>query len=132
MSIFSFPKHRRLSNAKLIKQLLNKGYVINNYPVKVIWNIDARNNPYSSIQVLIIVPKKKIRSAVQRNYIKRLLRECFRKLHHECITQPIPAKNQLSLALIYIGNEKIEYLVLFKKIKELFSRLNKDVAFILE
>lgn len=132
MPSFKFPKNRRLCNTTLIKHLLNKGNVINSYPIKAVWRIDTRIDSASPVQLLVVVSKKRFKSAVQRNYLKRLLRECFRKVYPESICLPLTLQQQLSIALIYTGSEKVEYFFLHKKIKDALWRLNKDAAFILE
>lgn len=132
MPSFKFPKNKRLCNSTLIKHLLNKGNVINHYPIKLIWSIDEKMNSSSDLQLLIIVSKRRFKNAVQRNYIKRIIRECFRKVVNENLSISLNPQQQISLAIIYTGNDQAEYFLLFKKIKEILCRLNKDVAFILE
>ena len=70
-----------------------------------------------------IIPKKIFKRAVDRNFVKRLLREAVRKnkhiLQHEntCVDK---------IMLIYIGNTLPVSLELEQKIISLFIELNND------
>lgn len=72
---FTLVKAERINQAKRFRELA----VVTKRVLKLgglSWYLDA--NPQKLSRLAVSVPKKYISSAVQRNYIKRLVREAFR------------------------------------------------------
>ncbi len=75
------------------------------------------------IQAGVGVSARNFRKAVDRNRIKRLLRECYRlnKLPlHERILQ---SKKNIAVFFLYIGKELPEYTLLDEKMKAVITKL---------
>lgn len=70
-----FPKSERIKSKRLIEKLFSKGASFISYPFRVLYLEQEDDKP---TQFAISVPKKKIKTAVQRNRIKRLTREAYR------------------------------------------------------
>ena len=69
-----FTKKERLTNKTQINNLFNNGQSIKIQPLQLLWKFnDFESAPIC--QVLIVVPKKKIRLASHRNLIKRRVKE---------------------------------------------------------
>jgi ribonuclease P protein component len=75
--IYTFTKEERLCNKKLIDQLYHNGSSFLCYPFKVSWILSADPQPFPA-QVLFSVSKKRYKKAVDRNLVKRRLREAYR------------------------------------------------------
>ena len=100
------PKNERLSLQKDIDRLFESGHRFVSFPLQIIYltnDKDPEND--SGISVLISVPKKRIRQAVKRNYIKRLIRESFRINKIETVACYKQKGKQLHVAFIYICND---------------------------
>ena len=81
--------------------------------------------PYSA-QVLFSVPKKKMSGAVQRNLLKRRMREAYR-IHKEVFLDSLKTKgSQMVLAFVYIENETVEFSLIEKKIILSLNRLVRE------
>jgi ribonuclease P protein component len=96
----TFSKGERLCNYHRIQKLFQEGNSLKKYPIKLLYlAVDSQevNN-----QVLISVPKRKVRRAVHRNRIKRLIRESYRK-------QKSLLSSSYSLAFVYMGTEEVSY-----------------------
>lgn len=85
MGRFTFKKAERLSKEKTIQELFNRGSSFYLYPFKVVYML----NPDQSVitpQVLISVSSRNFPRAVDRNLIKRRIREAYRLqkeiIHH--------------------------------------------------
>jgi ribonuclease P protein component len=77
MGTFSLGKKERLSKESWIKELFEKGSSFYFHPFKVLYL--PHPDPGSTInQVLFSVSKRQFRRAVDRNTIKRRLREAYR------------------------------------------------------
>jgi ribonuclease P protein component len=74
----------------------------------VTWLLTPLTPSYPA-QVLIAVNKQTSRRAVDRNKIKRLIREAYRT-NKSILYEPLKEmKKQCALSLVYIGNQMISY-----------------------
>ena len=97
MRKFSLGKHERLSKETWIKELFEKGSSFYFHPFKVIFL--PHPDPASTVnQVLFSVSKRQFTKAVDRNQIKRHLREAWR-LNKSALTTP----GKWLVAYIYIA-----------------------------
>ncbi|MCW5912205.1 MAG: ribonuclease P protein component [Cyclobacteriaceae bacterium] len=76
MGSFTFSKAERLSKEKWIKELFEKGSSFYLYPFKIIHL--PHPDPAAAHQVLITVSSRQFKRAVDRNLIKRRIREAYR------------------------------------------------------
>jgi ribonuclease P protein component len=124
----SFSKEERLCNVKLIDKLYHSGSSFLIYPFRILW-IAADNDSISPVQILISVPKKRFKRAVDRNLLKRRIREIYRTNKSDDL---YPFLNQRSekiiLGINYIGNEIFEYPSLEKKLISAIQRLKKNIS----
>ena len=107
----TFPKNERLSRQNLTETLFQKGLSFVAYPLRVIYypieNVRADVKPAPTI--LISIPKKKIKHAVDRNYIKRRIHESYRLRKHELASLFAEKDKQLLLAFIYLNDAKTSF-----------------------
>lgn len=74
----SFGKNEKLKSKKIIETLFREGRSVKKYPLTLIY-LPLTNPEINSHKTGISVPKKLVKNAVDRNRIKRLIREAFRK-----------------------------------------------------
>lgn len=122
----SFKKEERLCSKKLIALLLNNGSSFVLYPFRITYIFTEEPLPYPA-QVLITVSRKRFKRAVDRNRIKRLTREAYRK-HKSHILYPHLEKERRSLLLmiLYVGNEIFTAKELENKLISALNRLTND------
>ncbi|MDR2916731.1 MAG: ribonuclease P protein component [Tannerella sp.] len=105
-----FPKSERLFLKKDIDRLFNNGQSFISYPLRIVYLSDTGNNsPESGISILVSVPKKRIKRAVKRNRIKRLIRETFRLNKNAIIPHHILNGKHLHIAFMYVCNDILSY-----------------------
>ena len=97
----TFKKEERLTNKKVFDRLFNSGQSISFPPFRLLWT----ENP-NLTQLGIAVPKKSFAKAVQRNKLKRRIREAYRKNKH--LLYAFLKKKNLHIALIIIYTEREE------------------------
>ncbi|WP_109831375.1 ribonuclease P protein component [Reichenbachiella versicolor] len=118
---YSFPKKERISSKKLIDALFNKGASFHIYPFMIKY---LPNSEVDAVchQVLVSVSKKRFKRAVDRNRVKRLVKEAYRlnKPHH---LQKAKSGNYWLIAYIYVGKKIHSYQMIEKKLIESFHRL---------
>ena len=73
----TFRKHERLRSRKLIAELLKKGKAVNVPPIRLI-GMATVLPPECTAQVTFAVPKRFLARAVDRNRVRRLMREAYR------------------------------------------------------
>ena len=114
----TFNKRERLKSKKLIQQLFAEGKSLTVYPLKLIYLASDHESPYK-IQTGVSVSKRNFKKAVQRNRIKRLMREAYRK-NKDLVYGSENTKKHIFM-FIYQGNKELEYRVIEEKMKELLS-----------
>jgi ribonuclease P protein component len=112
-NVTSFTKEERLCSKKLIEQLFSEGSSFNLYPLRFIF---IKQSPPSAIvpQVLISVSKRNFKKAVDRNRLKRQIREAYRL--HKTILQPAGLSTMQLLGILYIAKEKKPFKIIEKKL----------------
>ena len=74
----TYKKEERLKSKKLIQKLFAQGASVSVYPFQLVF-LKHPHFSKTTLQVGVSVSKKKVSKAVQRNRIKRVLRELFRQ-----------------------------------------------------
>jgi ribonuclease P protein component len=99
---FTFGRKERLTSRNQIEALFGKGRSFNLNPFKVIYNV-ATTAESAEIKILVAVAKKKFKKAVDRNGIKRKIREAYR-LNKHLLKESMPEKAGIHIGFIYTGN----------------------------
>lgn len=110
---YSFPKEERLHSKKLIAELFSKGSSFNLYPLRFV--LLKQDTPTATPpQVLVSVSKRHFKKAVDRNRIKRQLREIYRQ-HKQLLHTEAGYPLQV-LGILFIGKEKSGFDLIQKKL----------------
>ena len=118
--MFQFPKKQKLCNKKAIERLFINGQYISVKPFRAIWDFE-KNHDNIFLKALIVVSKKRLKLAVDRNTVKRRIKESYR-LHKNKLEPHLERSNQqLHLAIIYQQEEILDYMLLDKKINLLLK-----------
>ncbi len=120
---FVFPKKEKLKSKKLIEQLFIEGKSINNFPLKLIYlKTDFEDGGH--IKTGVIAPKKSFKKAVQRNRIKRLLREAYRLNKHLVFNN---IEGDFAFMILYLGKEMPNFEFVEMKMKGLLKKFKETV-----
>lgn len=124
----SFNKEERLCSIKLIERLYHSGSSFLVYPFRILW-LKSDTDSSFPVQVLISVPKKKFKRAVDRNLLKRRIREIYRLNKSQSLYPFLNERSEkIILGINYIGNEIAEYALLEKKFISALERLKKHIS----
>ena len=102
----TFSKEERLCSRKLLDQLFKNGSSFLLYPFRVSF-LHLHDEALSPVQVVINVSKKRYKRAVDRNLIKRRIREVYRLHKEELLLSKLNySSGVFLLSLQFIGKEK--------------------------
>ena len=118
-----FSINERLRSKRSIEKLFNNGRSFVVYPLRTIYlPISGAEDSTADFAVLISVPKKRIKGAVQRNKIKRLMREAYRLNKHACTY----AGETLHIAFMYVSNELVTYTMMEKAMQKSLQKIGQS------
>ena len=122
MERYFFKKEERLCNKRLLQQLYQRGSSFLLYPYRVVF-LPHKDLPYP-VQVVLSVPKRNIKHAVDRNLIKRRMRELYRLQKAKSI-YPFMQERQDSmlLGIQYIGKVAEPYTRMQQRMEMLAEKL---------
>jgi ribonuclease P protein component len=120
----TFRKHDRLKSSLEIDALYRENQFVASYPLKCYYSFSEKPEEKSAVRVAFAVPKRSFKHAVDRNKIKRRLREAYR-LNFRKIFEPFLNQNekQLKLFFIYTGKEIMEYGNIEKNMQVVLKRI---------
>ena len=117
-----FPKSERLYLKNDIDNLFRNGQSFLSFPLRIVYMSAPENNTSEAgISILISVPKKRIKRAVGRNRIKRIIRETYRLNKTPEIN--VQKEKRLHIAFMYISNEILPYKDMEKAMKKALKKI---------
>ncbi|SDR73692.1 ribonuclease P protein component [Formosa sp. Hel1_31_208] len=121
---FSYPKKEKLKSQKLIEKLFSEGKSIGAYPLRIVY-LKSNFEDDTRFKTGVSVSKRNFKNAVDRNHIKRLLREAYR------LNKAVYFNNILSsyaLMILYIGKDGTDFESINTKMKDLLDAFSKKVS----
>jgi ribonuclease P protein component len=119
MGAKTFRKAERLSRKKWIQELFDKGSSFNFYPYRILY-IPHPDGASSHNQVMFTVPKRLFKRAVDRNKIRRRMREAYR-----LNKGPDSLSGKLLIAYIYTAREILPSTILREKLAKTWGTISE-------
>jgi ribonuclease P protein component len=134
--LFTYKKKDKLKSRKQTQYLFSKGQSIQVFPIKLIYTIEQTEPDDSNamiqsdgiVQAGVGAPSRTFRKAVQRNRVKRLLREAYRLEKPNFINQLNLANKRLNLFFLYIDAQVLVQAEIQSKLREALAILIKKIA----
>jgi ribonuclease P protein component len=118
-------KNRRIKSRKLTEQLFSKGQRFALFPIRVLYFIQHQDLPRRvNLQAGVAVSSRQFKKAVDRNRIKRLLREAYRIQKQELESLLEKNHQQLFVFFVFTGKEIPEYQLLKERLGVILQKLS--------
>ncbi len=113
---------------KLIEALFGGGcsQSVAAFPLRAVYMLSERQPDDAPVQLLISVPKKRFKHAVDRNRVKRQVREVFRQ-HKDLLNRALPDTHRLLLAFIWLSDEHRPTKEVSQRVVGLMRRIGEKV-----
>lgn len=114
---FKYPKNEKLKSKKTIDLLFTKGKSVSKFPLRLVYT--PITDADEKLKFGVSVSKKHFKHAVDRNYFKRVLRECYRlnkHLIHDNLDQ------SYAIMFFYQTKERLSYQEINEKTIQLFEK----------
>lgn len=118
---FTYPKNEKLKSKKTIELLFSEGQSVSKYPLRLVYVENSFENE-ELIKFGVSVSKKYFKNAVDRNYLKRILRECYRlnkNILQESVDKP------MAMMFFYQSKEVLSYQEINEKTIRLFEKFTE-------
>lgn len=136
-----FPKESRLHHRSLVEGLYRNGKSFYEFPYRVTWRVlteeELEKNFRSKVpaaigkvQMMVTVPKKKRRRAVDRVLMRRRIREAYRLNRRELCerARALPGLGTLSIGIVYIHTSNLDYGAVEAKLKKALEKLQAHMG----
>lgn len=114
----TFPKEERISWKRHLDLLFMQGQSFVVYPLRVIYFPIRKEDVEAEVSIVVSVPKKKFKHAVDRNLLKRRIRESYRTQKHELTEHTTRKDMALLIAFIYISKDKSLFGIIDKAVSK--------------
>jgi ribonuclease P protein component len=120
---FAFPRTSRLKSSPQIKDVVQQRQSVFHFPIKCFYSI-VETPDSTGCQVAFLVSKKRFHHAVDRNRVKRLLREAYR-LNGKELTAP--ENRSLHLCWMFVGTELPDFHLVESAAQQIFRDLQQKL-----
>ncbi|MGX7667911.1 ribonuclease P protein component [Flavobacterium pedocola] len=120
----TYPKHEKLKSKTTIDVLFSEGKSVSKYPLRLVYvPITDEKDPF--VKFGVSVSKKYFKKATDRNYFKRVLRECYR-LNKTLLLENLP--QPYAFMFLYQTKEKLSYKEINEKTLQLFQKFTDSLS----
>ncbi len=121
---FTFPKKEKLKSQKLIEKLFLEGKAVTAFPIRLLY-LQTTFEDGSKIKTGVSVSKRNFKKAVDRNHIKRLLREAYRLNKPEYFNN---ITTSYAFMILYLGKDDADFDSVNSKLKIVFKMFLEKIS----
>ena len=120
---FTYPKNEKLKSKNTIDLLFSEGKSVSKYPLRLVF-VENPLEEKEMIKMGVSVSKKYFKHAVDRNYFKRVLRECYR-LNKNLLVDNL--EKPYAFMFFYQSKDRLNYQEINEKTIQLFHKFLENV-----
>ena len=101
----TFRKRERMTSNLLMEALFENGnsQSVTAFPLRAVYQTIERHCDHDPAQILISVPKKRFKHAVDRNRVKRQIREAYRQ-HKQLLWEKMTEGEEVLVGFIWLSD----------------------------
>ena len=119
MKTNTFPLKEHLKSKRVIEKLYAEGASVTSYPLRAVFLEQEEQEPTAAI--LISVAKRRFRHAVDRNLVKRRIREAYRTSKHPFVDALQAKGKKMAVAILYIDTRHNSTEFIKRKMEKLLA-----------
>ena len=128
MNAATFGKAEHLKSRKQIEALFAEGRSLVHHPVRLKYRLLPRAEGAVPVQAGVSASRKAFKRAVDRNRIKRVLREAYRLQKQTLVPKVAATNQQVVLFLIYTAKQALPFDVIYKATGQCLNGLQQQLA----
>lgn len=121
-------KNERLKSRKRIEELFKNGIILHHFPFKVLYKNAGQGDERYPAKFAVSVSKRFFKRAVDRNRIKRKIREAYRLNKLPLYNSLADNDQNLSLFVIYTAKEELDYDKINNEVDLILQKLQKRLS----
>ena len=123
---YQFTKEERICSDRQIEKLFKEGASFINYPLRILW-METDEGVDVPVKILVSVSKRKVHNAVDRNKVKRLIRESYR-LNKAVLYDRMAASGKCAtIAFLWLSNEPGQFSRIAEKMHEALEKIARQI-----
>ena len=119
----TFPLKEHLKSKSVIEKLYAKGASVTAYPLRAVFLEQEHDKQQPTATILISVAKKRFRHAVDRNLVKRRIREAYRTSKHTFVDALENNGKKIAVAILYIDTKHNSTAFIKRKMEKLLDNI---------
>lgn len=123
MMRYTFTKEEKLKSKVLIEQLFTDGRSMTNFPLRLVY-LQTDHKGEFKVKTGFSVSKRRFKKAVDRNRMKRLMREAFRKHKHSLYEN---LEDKYILMFTFIDEKPYKYVEIEEKMIHLIGKFIQKI-----
>jgi ribonuclease P protein component len=122
----TFRKRERMTSNLLIEALFENGssQSVSAFPLRAVCQMTGRRDGHGPAQILISVPKKRFRHAVDRNRVKRQIREAYRR-HKQLLWERMADDQEMLVGFIWLSDRHYPSKEVEMRVVKILQRIAK-------
>lgn len=123
---FTFSVQSRIKSSLQIKDIVTARKSVNAFPLKCFYRLVQRKEENEDAAIAVVVPKRRFKHAVDRNRLKRLIREAYRT-HKYHFPNTVSKNRHLQICWIYVSPEIADYETIVLAIEKTYYKINEAI-----
>lgn len=119
----TFPLKEHLKSKSVIEQLYANGSSVTAFPLRAVFLEQEHDRQQTPAAILISVAKKRFRHAVDRNLVKRRIREAYRTSKHPFVEALENKGKKMAVAILYIDTRHNSTAFIKRKMEKLLESI---------
>ena len=121
-------KSERLSRKSTIDKLYAEGRSVAAFPLRAVYIPLEAEEGEPTVSILIAVSKKRFRHAVDRNLVKRRLREAYRLNKHNFVETLQQQGGRMAIAILYLDKQHHSFQHLQTRLRKILQMIQEKAS----